>query len=263
MTPENTLLLCLLAPFIGALGCLAFGTKLKAAGVIAILASTVSLTAAIFLVCDTADGSVIAVHSGNWPAPYGIVLVVDGFSALMLAVCQLVVLAAIFYGSVSLPVRLKRRHLYPLTLTLSFGTNGAFLTGDLFNLYVWFEVLLLSSFSLMAALKGSKAQTATWRYVVINLVSSLLFLVAAGLVYGKTGTLNFADLHIIIRNTESPFLIDSSAALLLGAFGIKAALIPLAFWLPASYPHLPPALSALFAGLLTKVGLYAMYRVFV
>ncbi|MFK7911908.1 MAG: proton-conducting transporter membrane subunit, partial [Akkermansiaceae bacterium] len=204
-----------------------------------------------------------AVHSGNWPAPYGIVLVADGFSALMLAVCQLVVLAAIFYGSVSLPVRLKRRHLYPLILTLSFGTNGAFLTGDLFNLYVWFEVLLLSSFSLMAALKGSKAQTATWRYVIINLVSSLLFLVAAGLVYGKTGTLNFADLHIIIRNTESPFLIDSSAALLLGAFGIKAALIPLAFWLPASYPHLPPALSALFAGLLTKVGLYAMYRVFV
>ncbi|MBT8043777.1 MAG: Na+/H+ antiporter subunit D [Verrucomicrobiae bacterium] len=262
MTPENTLLLCLLAPFIGALGCLLVRTNLKLAGVIAIASSAVSLAAALALVQQTSDGSVFAMHAGNWPAPYGIVLVADGFSALMLAVCQLVVLGCLIYGSKALPVRLKRRHLYPLILTLGFGTNGAFLTGDLFNLYVWFEVLLLSSFSLMAALGGTENRRATWRYVVINLISSLLFLVAAGLVYGKTGTLNFADLRLLISNTESPFLINSSAALLLGAFGIKAALIPLAFWLPASYPQLPPALAALFAGLLTKVGLYALFRVF-
>lgn len=262
MISEHLILLCLFAPLIAAIGCLLTGTRYRLAAGVAAAGVAVSLAAAIALVARTADGSVHAVHSGGWPAPFGVVLVADGFAALMLSVCQLVVLVGLIFGAVSLPSRLKRRHLFPLVLTLSFGTCGAFLTGDLFNLYVWFEVLLLSSFAIMASLGGSKARTATWRYVIINLVSSLLFLVAAGLIYGKTSTLNFADLRILIDTNESPFLIESSAALLLGAFGIKAALIPLAFWLPSSYPILPPALSALFAGLLTKVGLYAMYRVF-
>jgi len=191
-----------------------------------------------------------------------VVLVVDGFSALMLAVCQLILVASVIFSITTLPARYRRRHLFPLLSTLSLGASGAFLTGDLFNLYVWFEVLLLSSFAIMAIVPGKEARAATWRYVVINLVASLLFLVAAGLIYGKTGTLNFAGLHLSFQENESSFLINSSAALLFGAFGIKAALVPLAFWLPKSYPLLPPALSALFAALLTKIGLYALYRVF-
>lgn len=258
MTPDLLIIACLILPVIGAVGSMALhGRAAPAIG-----CAIVAFAAAIGLVFMTTEGRVEALHVGNWPAPFGIVLVADGFAALMLAVCQLVLVASMIFAHNTLPARFKRRHLFPLLSTLGLGANGAFLTGDLFNLYVWFEVLLLSSFSIMAITSGAAAKKATWRYVVINLVASLLFLVAAGLIYGKTGTLNFADLHLRIQTAESSFLIESSTALLFGAFGIKAALIPLAFWLPGSYPQLPPAISALFAALLTKIGLYAFYRVF-
>jgi multicomponent Na+:H+ antiporter subunit D len=262
MTADSQLLTCLLAPFIGAVVCLAVGPKRKTVALLAITAVAISLAMAISLVVATAGGEVHAVHAGGWPAPYGIVLVADAFAALMLAVCQLVTLAALVTGAVMLPPRWHRRHFYPLVLTLSTATCGAFLTGDLFNLYVWFEVLLLSSFALMAIMKGSEGRAGAWRYVFLNLISSLLFLTAAGLIYGKTGSLNFADLHARFLAADQAFLLKSSIALLFGSFAIKSALLPFAFWLPTSYPHLPPAVSALFAGLLTKVGLYAMFRVF-
>lgn len=258
MTPELLIVASLLLPAIGAVLSLACrGNPWPV-----MVAAVVALALAVVLTIKTSGGEVYAVHAGGWAAPYGVVLVVDGFSALMLAVCQLILVAAVVFSMTTLPAHYKRRHLFPLLSTLSLGASGAFLTGDLFNLYVWFEVLLLSSFAIMAIVPGKEARAATWRYVVINLVASLLFLVAAGLVYGKTGTLNFADLHVSFQENRSSFLINSSAALLFGAFGIKAALVPLAFWLPKSYPQLPPALSALFAALLTKIGLYALFRVF-
>jgi multicomponent Na+:H+ antiporter subunit D len=261
MTPQHAILLCLLAPLVGALGSLGLYQFRRTSIGISIAALGISLAAAVWLVAVTANGEAHAIHAGGWPAPFGIVLVADGFAALMLAVCQLVTLGALVFCVFTLPPRYRRQHVLPLVQTLSFGTCGAFLTGDLFNLYVWFEVLLLSSFSLMSIMPGKAGREGTWRYVVINLVSSLLFLAAAGLIYGQTGTLNFADLRLRFAETADPVLIESSLAILFGAFAIKAALVPLAFWLPASYPHLPPALGALFAGLLTKVGLYAMYRV--
>lgn len=258
MTPQLFIVACLLLPVLGALGTLATrGNPLP------VLAAAIgSLAASLALVVATAGGGVFALHVGNWPAPYGVVFVADGFAALMLAVCSLVLVASVIFSIKTLSPRYRRRHLFALLSTLGLGANGAFLTGDLFNLYVWFEVLLLSSFAIMAMVPGGRAHQATWRYVVINLVASLLFLVAAGLIYGKTGTLNFADLHRLFRATPHSFLIESSTALLFGAFAIKAALIPLAFWLPKAYPVLPPALSALFAALLTKIGLYALFRVF-
>jgi len=260
MTPDHAILLCLLAPFVGALAAFALKSRRHVALGVGLLALGLALAAALVLVGHTRGGAVHAIHVGEWPAPFGIVLVADGFSSLMLVVCLLVVIAALASAALSLPPRFFRRPLVPMVLLLATGTCGAFLTGDLFNLYVWFEVLLLSSFALMSMLPGRPARRGTWSYVVINLVSSMLFLGAAGLIYGKTGTLNFADLQVRLADAESPFLIESSSALLFGAFAIKAALLPLAFWLPASYPLLPPALGALFAGLLTKVGLYALYR---
>lgn len=256
------ILAALLTPFLGAITALALPTRPRAASLVAIVATALALGASLALVPPVWDGSVHAIHAGDWPAPFGIVLVADAFSVMMLVVCQLVILASLIFCARTVPAFYHRRHLYPLILTLSLGTNGALLTGDLFNLYVWFEVLLLSSFAIMAIMKGQAGRAAAWRYVVINLVSSLLFLTAAGLIYGKTGTLNFAELRLRFAEAESSFLIESSAALLFGAFGIKAALIPLAFWLPRAYPQLPPAITALFAGLLTKIGLYAFYRVF-
>ena len=258
MTPQLLIVACLLLPVLGAVGSLAMRGHFAPA----FIGASGTFAASLALVGMTSGGRVSALHVGNWPAPYGVVLVVDGFSALMLAVCTLVLLAAFVFSKTTLSARYRRRHLFPLLSTLGLGANGAFLTGDLFNLYVWFEVLLLSSFAIMAIVPGRAARQGTWRYVVINLVASLLFLASAGLIYGKTGTLNFADLHRLFQATERSFLIKSSTAILFGAFGIKAALIPLAFWLPKSYPQLPPALSGLFAALLTKIGLYALFRIF-
>lgn len=262
MTPENLIVVALLAPLIGAVLSYFFQTRHTVSAACALVAASLGLFASIGLLQATADGSVHALAMGDWEAPFGIVMVADTFASLMMVICQLVVLASLIFSVKMLPVHYRRRSVYALTLTLSLGTTGAFLTGDLFNLYVWFEVLLLSSFALMAIVPGKTARAGTWRYVVINLVSSLLFLAAAGLIYGKTGTLNFADLHLRLQEAPKSFLLDSSTALLVGAFGIKSALIPLAFWLPSSYPSVPPALSAMFAGLLTKVGLYAFFRVF-
>jgi multicomponent Na+:H+ antiporter subunit D len=145
------------------------------------------------------------------------------------------------------------------------GVNGAFLTGDIFNLYVWFEVMLISSFVLMA-LGGERAQMAgAIKYVTINLISSAMFLAALGILYGIAGTLNMADLAIKFSQIESESsraLITTISVLFLAAFGIKAAIFPLFFWLPASYHTPPAAIAAIFSGLLTKVGVYALIRVF-
>lgn len=262
MNPDFLILISLLAPFAGAIGCLAATTRPRLAAGIAVASVAISLAAGLGLVAATSGGAVHAVHAGGWSAPFGIVLAADLFSALMLAVCQLVTLAALATGLAVLPDLWRRRHFLPLVLTLSTATCGAFLTGDLFNLYVWFEVLLLSSFSLMAVLRGDEGRAGAWRYVLLNLVSSMLFLGSAGLIYAKTGSLNFADLHLRFAAAGDAYLLESSTVLLFGSFAIKSALLPFAFWLPASYPHLPPAIGALFAGLLTKVGLYALFRVF-
>ena len=152
---------------------------------------------------------------------------------------------------------------YPLVHALLLGVCGAFLTGDLFNLYVWFEVMLMASFVLLA-LGGERAQLhGAIKYVTLNLVSSAVFLAAVGILYGVTGTLNMADLaRKLRRDRRTRRSVTAVAMLFLVAFGIKAAVFPLFFWLPASYHTPPGAVSALFAGLLTKVGVYALIRVF-
>jgi multicomponent Na+:H+ antiporter subunit D len=151
---------------------------------------------------------------------------------------------------------------HPLVHVLLAGVCGAFLTGDLFNLYVWFEVLLIASFVLLT-LGGRREQLkGGLHYVALNLISSALFLAGAGILYGVAGTLNLADLSVRLAGTSDRGLVTTAALLFLAAFGIKAAVFPVFFWLPASYHTPPAAVSALFAGLLTKVGVYALLRVF-
>ena len=142
------------------------------------------------------------------------------------------------------------------------GVAGSFLTGDIFNLYVWFEVMLIASFALLI-LGGERAQMeGAVKYVTLNLLSSAIFLSAIGLLYGITGTLNMADIAVKLGAAENTGMVDVIAVMFMVAFGIKAAAFPLFFWLPASYHTGPVAVSALFAGLLTKVGVYALFRVF-
>jgi multicomponent Na+:H+ antiporter subunit D len=205
---------------------------------------------------------VVVTHVGGWVAPYGVALVVDPFAAVLLALSAFSGLVVTVHGSTSIPTSLEKRGFHPLLQLLLLGVNGAFVAGDLFNLYVWFEVLLISSFVLLVLGREPSQLRAADRYVAINLVGSMLFLSATGLLYGATGTLNLAHLSERVLATESPQLLVSISMLFLVAFGIKAALFPLFFWLPGAYVTPPPAISAVFAGLVTKVGVYALMRVY-
>ncbi len=203
---------------------------------------------------------VIVLQAGNWPAPVGISLVADLLSALMVTITGIISLAVAIYSLRDVNRNLLKSHYFALFHFLLLGVNGAFLTGDLFNLFVWFEVMLLSSFVLIT-MEGKRQQLEGGvKYLVINLVASALFLSGIGILYGKLGTLNMADIALRLANTPDAFLINSSSILLLVAFAIKAGMFPFFFWLPASYHTPQVAISALFAGLLTKVGVYALIR---
>ncbi|HRW14244.1 proton-conducting transporter membrane subunit [Amaricoccus sp.] len=203
-----------------------------------------------------------AEQAGGWPAPYGITLVADGLSAVMVLLTGLVAVAVLIFSFSDVTEGEKHYGFYPLTHALLAGICGAFLTGDIFNMYVWFEVMLIASFGLLVVGGGKAQLDGAIKYVGLNLIATVAFIAGVGLLYGATGALNMADLHgrLMGRGAETPIL--ASAAVLIFAFGSKAALFPVFFWLPASY-HTPAfSTSALFAALLTKVGVYALIRVF-
>ncbi|MFU8842593.1 MAG: Na+/H+ antiporter subunit D [Bacteroidales bacterium] len=224
-----------------------------------------------FLLLKVLDSGIQVMQAGNWEAPFGITIVADTFSAVMSLITGVMAFSVSVYSISSLkgsgsPDNMQKKQFqfgyYPLLNIMYMGINGAFLTGDLFNMYVWFEVMLISSFVLLS-LGGSKLQLeGTFKYVTINLISSAFFLVGIGLLYSVTGTLNMAHLAQIIPQIENKALVTVIAMLFLICFGIKAAVFPLFFWLPTSY-HTPPiSISAIFAGMLTKVGVYSLIRVF-
>ena len=199
---------------------------------------------------------------GGWPAPFGITLVADHLSAAMVAVTAVIGLATVIYSFGNTPPGEISYALHPLVHALLAGVCGAFLAGDIFNLYVWFEVMLITSFALLV-LGGTRAQLdGAVRYAALSLIATTLLLSGIGLLYGMTGTLNMADLHLRVQEVENQGLLTVVAVLFIIAFGIKSAVFPLFFWLPASYHTPKAAVSAIFSGLLTKVGVYALMRIF-
>ncbi len=205
---------------------------------------------------------ILAVQMGNWPAPFGITLVADELSAGLLGATGLVAVAVAVYALVGIDEAREQFGFHVLFHLLLMGINGAFITGDLFNMYVWFEVLLIASFVLLVLGNEREQLDGAVKYVGINLVASASFLLAIALLYGLTGTLNLADLSRSMAPVRDAGLEPALAMLFLVGFGIKAALFPLYYWLPASY-HTPPApIAAIFAGLLTKVGIYSLLRIF-
>jgi multicomponent Na+:H+ antiporter subunit D len=226
------------------------------AGAAGLLAAAVAL----LVVVDTRG--IQATHIGAWPGPLAIVLVADLFSAIMVVLGGIIGLATALYAVTGVDDDRERFGFYALLNVLLAGVSGAFLTGDLFNLYVWFEVMLIASFVLIALGGGRPQVEGAIKYVTLNLVSTALLLAAIGVVYGMTGTLNMAELSQRLAAVESRAVVRSVALLFLVAFSIKAAAFPFFFWLPASYHTPPAAISALFAGLLTKVGVYAAIRFF-
>lgn len=220
------------------------------------------LGAAVWLLLETAARGHVVMEVGSWPAPFGIVLVADMLAATMVVLTGIIGFATAIYSLADIGRMSEKFGFYPLLHLLLAGVNGAFLTGDIFNLYVWFEVMLVASFALLI-LGGERAQMeGAIKYVTLNLFSSMVFLTAVGLTYGLTGTLNMAHIGERLASVENHGLITVIAMLYLVAFGVKAAAFPFFFWLPASYHTPKVAVSALFAALLTKVGVYALFRVF-
>jgi multicomponent Na+:H+ antiporter subunit D len=220
-----------------------------------------NLVVALTLLLFTLNGGRIAYQMGLWPAPFGITVYADALTAIMLTMVGLLSLLLLPYAIASLDHRRARLGFYPMALVMLMGANGAFISGDLFNLYVFYEVLLMSSFVLLA-LGGTPSQiNASIRYVILNLMGSIMLLLAAGVTYGTLGTLNMA--HIAERMAVAPLVVQTLiAGLLFIAFTGKAAVFPLFFWLPSSYHTPHPVVTALFSGTLTKVGMYSLFRTF-
>ncbi len=252
------LLPALVAPFIILAARYHIGIQrvLSVAGVLGLIAIAVGLA------WQASDGTVTLYRMGDWAAPFGIVLVADRLSTMMVLLTATLALFVLLYA-IGSGWDNRGRHFHALFQFQLMGIMGAFLTGDLFNLFVFFEVLLIASYGLMIHAGGNARLKAGVQYVLFNLIGSTLFLFALGAIYAETGTLNMADLanRVTLIGADETVGIRVAAVLLLLVFAIKAALVPLHFWLPSSYAEAPAPVAALFA-IMTKVGAYAIIRVY-
>jgi len=245
---------------VGAASLLALRHRLRASRLLSLGACLALVGIAAALVAHASGGTTESYALGNWRGPFGIVLVLDRLSAMMLLLTAGLATVVMAYA-VATGMDRKGWHFHPLFQFQLLGLNGAFLTGDLFNLFVFFEVLLIASYGLLLHGQGAQRLKAGVQYVVINLVGSTLFLVGVGLLYGVTGTLNMADMAVRIAAAPAgdQGLIAAAALVLTVVFALKAAVAPLHFWLPGAYSATTGAVAALFA-IMTKVGAYAIIR---
>ena len=258
----NVLILPIMIPLLTAVICLFRVRSLLFQNIISITGSFALLIATVQVMWTVMDQNIAVLQLGSWKAPWGITLVGDYLSAGMLLVSAVILVATVAFSIIQGKDKDSFQYYHPLIHLLMMGVNGAFLTGDIFNLYVWFEVMLIASFVLMVFGRKKSQLEGGFKYVTINILASFVFLAGIGILYGKTGTLNMADIAQALKSSEDAVFINSTVVLLLVAFGIKSAIFPLYFWLPASYHTLPTPLAALFAGLLTKVGVYSFMRAF-
>ncbi len=221
-----------------------------------------TLALALQLFNKTWKAGILTMQAGGWKAPFGITFVSDTFSATLVVLTAIAGLAVGIFSVVGVSKARMQFGYFAISHFLLMGLNGAFLTGDIFNLYVWFEIVIISSFVLMT-LGGKKPQMeGAIKYVTMNMLASTIFLTAIAILYGLTGTLNMADLSVKVATIEKQELVNVTALLFFIGFGIKSAVFPLYFWLPSSYHTPPAAIAATFGGLLTKMGIYAMLRTF-
>lgn len=252
----------ILFPLLGAILAALLGRRRVLARGVAVAVCIGMTVSAVALLVQVWNHGMVTMAVGNWAAPFGIVLAADHLSAVLTVITGVTGLAVAVYAVADIDRLREARGYHALFLVLLAGVNGAFLTGDLFNLYVWFEVMLIASFGMVALGRTRAELDGAMRYLALNIVATLMFLLAIALLFGSTGTLNLAHLHVIVSSGQAEGAVLAAGLLLAVAFGMKAAVFPLFFWLPASY-HTPAfAVSAIFAGLLTKVGVYALIRVF-
>ncbi len=256
---NHLLVLPIVLPALTAALLLFCGRQLILSRLLSLGSTALLLAICISLFLDAGTGAFQTYALSDWVAPFGIVLVLDRLSGMLVLLTALIALASLFYAMQGWDTRGKYFHaLFQFQLM---GINGAFLTGDLFNLFVFFEVLLIASYCLLMYGFGEKRLRASVHYVAINLTGSAVFLIAVSLLYSVTGTLNMAHLAEVVAHSapQDIALIRSAGLMLLGVFGIKAALFPLYFWLPSAYSSASAPVAALFA-IMTKVGVYAILR---
>ena len=259
---DHLVIFPVLIPFFVAVALLFPGlsNSLSKQRVVSITANILMVVVAFSLLFKVEAQGIQVYALGDWSAPFGIVLVADLFSVLMVCLSAILGLAVTMYATAGEDK--TGAFFHTLIMFQLMGINGAFLTGDAFNLFVFFEVLLIASYSLMIHGGGKQRTQANIHYVFLNLIGSSLFLFALGTLYGTLGTLNFADMadRIPLLSNNELLIAKSGALLLLAVFGLKAAMLPLHFWLPKAYSSTSTPVAALFA-IMTKVGIYSIWRV--
>jgi multicomponent Na+:H+ antiporter subunit D len=257
---SNLIVLVVLIPILTACFLMPLLDRPAASRAVSIVTGVLLLLLAAVLLAGAAQGQIYVSPLGNWPALVGIVWVVDGLAAILLLLTAITSLATIVYAPGALRAGAETRYFYLPHQFILAGINGSFVTGDFFNLFVFFEIMLLASFVLIA-LGGRAAQmNRTFPYVLVNLIASALFLGGLGAMYGTAGTVNMAVLSERVAAGTLPPVFWAAMTLVLAVFVIKAAVAPVFFWLPDAYPEAPTPVLAFFAGLLTKVGLYTLFR---
>lgn len=259
---SNLAVLPIIIPLIAGVILAFFNSKVKIARGLTKLFILANLGVVTYMTWTVFNSGSIILETGSWVAPYGIILVADPLAIVVVLTTNIVATACAFYAPHALPIKKEQHYFYSFYFFLITGVSGAFLTGDLFNLFVFFEVLLMASYALIV-LGGEKIQLReSIKYVLINLFSSILFVTAVAFLYGVVGTVNMAQIAERVQEVEQKGVLTAIGILLFFVFATKAALFPLYYWMPKSYIVPNPVVSALFGALLTKVGIYSILRVF-
>ncbi|WP_261129573.1 Na+/H+ antiporter subunit D [Bacillus sp. Marseille-Q3570] len=258
----NLIILPILIPLIAGTMFVFFRKRLPLVRTGTQIATIINLAVTAYATFHVIQHGTIVLETGGWIAPYGIILVGDGLSLSLLLTTNVVAVAAAFYAPFSLDKGREEFYFYSFFLMLIGGVSGAFLTGDIFNLFVFFEVLLMASYGLIV-LGGTRQQLReSIKYVLLNLFSSILFVTTVAFLYSVTGTVNMAQLSQRVDQVNQSGILTTIGILFFIVFATKGALFPLYFWMPHSYTKPPAVISALFGALLTKVGVYSIIRIF-
>jgi len=261
----NTLILPILVPFFTMLVLALLNGYFRLEKVIAVL-STAGLTAwVLWLLFYVDTNGIQATIIGGWAAPWGVAFVADRLAVIMLALSTSLATIVQLYSFWTVTETQQKYFFYPFMQGILLGVNWAFITGDIFNLFVAYEVMLMASYGLMIVGASHAQVQQTFKYIAINSIGSTFFVVGCGVIYATTGTLNMADLAVRTAQLtgSQAVMVTAGSMLLLTVFALKAATFPLIYWLPDAYPIVPPGVNGYFAGILTKVGVYSLLRVFV
>ncbi|WP_175640594.1 Na+/H+ antiporter subunit D [Metabacillus schmidteae] len=259
---NNLIILPIVIPLLMGIILIFFNKNITVQKWLSAIASLASVIVSVIIVQTVHTNGIQTLEIGNWVPPYGIVLVADMYASLLVLTTAIIGFTSLLFAFSSTTVEREKFYFYPGVQFLLLGVTGAFLTGDIFNLFVFFEVMLMSSY-LLIVLGSSKNQLReSIKYILVNVISSALFVIAVAYLYALTGTLNMADLSVRIAEMGQSGLLTVLAILFLVIFGLKGAIFPLYFWLPGSYQAPPAVVTALFGALLTKVGVYSITRVF-